>query len=76
MHDYRPILQKGDRFKVPEKSSPQHYLSEFFTCKPQPIGPREPSVVPILDLGPLKDEIAALQANAPHNDQQDDQQNE
>jgi hypothetical protein len=62
MHDYRPILQKGDRFKVPEKSGLQHYLSEYFSCKQRAIGPREPSVEPILDLGPLKEEIEQLQS--------------
>ncbi|MFN9603896.1 MAG: transglutaminase-like domain-containing protein, partial [Planctomycetota bacterium] len=61
MHDYRPILQKGDRFKVPEKQGMQHYLSEFFTCKQRSMGPREPEVTPILDLGPLKEEIEQLQ---------------
>lgn len=64
MHDYRPILQKGDRFKVPEKQALQHYLSEFFTCKQRAIGPREPSVTPVLDLGPLKEEIEQLQQAA------------
>jgi hypothetical protein len=62
MHDYRPILQKGDRFKVPEEQALQHYLSEFFTCKQRSIGPREPNVIPVLDLGPLKEEIEQLQA--------------
>lgn len=62
MHDYRPILQKGDRFKVPEKNVPQHYLSEFFKCKQRAVGPRAPSVEPVLDLGPLKQEIDAMQA--------------
>lgn len=33
MDEYRPVLQKGDRFKVPEKRLPQRYVSEFFTCK-------------------------------------------
>jgi hypothetical protein len=64
MHDYRPILQKGDRFKVPEKQGMQHYLSEFFTCKQRSMGPREPEVTPILDLGPLKEEIEQLQQTA------------
>ncbi len=32
MDEYRPVLQKGDRFKVPESSSPQRYVSEFFRC--------------------------------------------
>lgn len=62
MHDYRPILQKGDRFKVPEKNTPQHYLSEFFKCKQRAVGPRAPSVESVLDLGPLKQEIDAMQA--------------
>jgi hypothetical protein len=29
MPDHRPILQKGDNFKVPEKSEPQRYVAEF-----------------------------------------------
>lgn len=62
MHDYRPILQKGDRFKVPEEQALQHYLSEFFKCKQRSIGPREPNVIPVMDLGPLKEEIDQLQA--------------
>lgn len=33
MDEYRPVLQKGDRFKVPELNAPQRYVSEFFTCK-------------------------------------------
>lgn len=33
MDEYRPVLQKGDRFKVPELSAPQRYVSEFFSCK-------------------------------------------
>ena len=64
MHDYRPILQKGDRFKVPEKNAMQHYVSEYFTCRQRAAGPREPSVEPVLDMGPLKQEIEALQAEA------------
>ena len=31
MEEYKPILQKGDRFKVPEKRSVQRYLAEH--CK-------------------------------------------
>ena len=62
MHDYRPILQKGDRFKVPELAAPQRYVSEYFTCKQRPSRPQglEPSVDPILDLGPLRAELDAL----------------
>ncbi len=66
MHDYRPILQKGDRFKVPEETAPLRYISQFFTCKQKPAGQGlDPSVEPVMDLGPLKDEIAALQNPAP-----------
>ncbi|WP_246146131.1 transglutaminase-like domain-containing protein [Rubripirellula lacrimiformis] len=32
MDEYRPVLQKGDRFKVPESSSPLRYVSEYFRC--------------------------------------------
>ncbi|WP_168566204.1 transglutaminase-like domain-containing protein [Crateriforma spongiae] len=34
IEEYRPVLQKGDRFRVPEKrGKPQRYLTEFFTCE-------------------------------------------
>ena len=33
MPDYLPILQKGDRFKVPEKKELQRYLADFLTTK-------------------------------------------
>ena len=63
MHEYRPILQKGDRFKVPEETAPLRYVSQFFTCKQKPSGPgSDPSVEPVLDLGPLQEEIRAMQA--------------
>lgn len=62
MHDYRPILQKGDRFKVPEKQGLEHYVSQFFKCQRRPTGPVEPSVEPVLDLGPLQQEIDQMQA--------------
>ncbi len=62
MHDYRPILQKGDRFKVPEETAPLRYVTQFFTCKKKPSGPGlDPIVEPVLDLGPLREEIEALQ---------------
>lgn len=32
MDEYRPVLQKGDRFKVPERRSVVRYVSEFFKC--------------------------------------------
>ena len=69
MHEYRPILQKGDRFKVPEYQAPQHYLSEFFRCNQQQVGQRDPEVEPIQDLGPLREEIANLQSQAPNRNQ-------
>ncbi len=62
MQEYRPILQKGDRFKVPEHTSLQRYVAEYFTCKHRSIGPEEPSVVTIRDLGELQQELAAIQA--------------
>jgi hypothetical protein len=40
MDEYRPVLQKGDRFKVPEKRQPVRYVAEFFRCLPQ--GNRDP----------------------------------
>jgi transglutaminase-like putative cysteine protease len=33
MAEIRPILQKGDSFKVPEHKEPQRYLSEYFKAK-------------------------------------------
>lgn len=40
MDEYRPVLQKGDRFKVPEKNQSVRYVAEFFRCVPA--GNREP----------------------------------
>ncbi len=33
MPDHRPILQKGDNFRVPEKKQPQRYVAEFLQVK-------------------------------------------
>jgi hypothetical protein len=33
MDEYRPVLQKGDRFKVPESKTPVRYVAEFFRCE-------------------------------------------
>ena len=33
MPDMRPILQKGDNYRVPEKKEPQRYVAEFLTVK-------------------------------------------
>jgi len=32
MDEYRPVLQKGDRFTLKEKRTPVRYVSEFFRC--------------------------------------------
>jgi hypothetical protein len=32
MDEYRPVLQKGDRFFVPEQRTTVRYVSEFFHC--------------------------------------------
>ena len=42
MPEMRPILQKGDNFKVPEKSKPQRYVAEFMTGKPAQRGAGPP----------------------------------
>ena len=31
--DHKPILQKGDNFKVPEKRKPQRYVAEYLSAK-------------------------------------------
>lgn len=33
MPDTRPILQKGDNYRVPEKKEPQRYVAEFLSVK-------------------------------------------
>lgn len=33
MPEFRPVLQKGDNFKVPEKKQDQRYVAEFLTVK-------------------------------------------
>jgi hypothetical protein len=35
MDEYRPVLQKGDRFMVPEQRATVRYVSEFFHCDKQ-----------------------------------------
>lgn len=66
MSEYRPILQKGDRFQVPEHSQKQRYLAEFFTCQRKAVtGNREPTIKQIRDLGPLQQEIDALKKSDP-----------
>jgi hypothetical protein len=43
MPDFRPILQKGDSFKVPEEKLPQRYVHEVLTGIPLP-GSGSPTV--------------------------------
>jgi len=44
MPDYRPVLQKGDNFRVPEKPKErQRYVAEFLTGRPFP-GSGKPTV--------------------------------
>jgi hypothetical protein len=31
--EFRPILQKGDNFRLPEKREPQHYVTQFLSTK-------------------------------------------
>ncbi|QDS94859.1 Transglutaminase-like superfamily protein [Roseimaritima multifibrata] len=45
MDEYRPVLQKGDRFRVPEHKTPQRYVSEFFTCNKRGGGDPDPNFV-------------------------------
>jgi hypothetical protein len=33
MSEERPILQKGDNFKVPDKRAPQRYVKQTLTAK-------------------------------------------
>ena len=54
MNEYRPILQKGDRFRVPEFKDPQPYLGTTFTCKSPPTGTKNPEIEEIRDLGDLE----------------------
>ncbi|PAY17796.1 transglutaminase [Rhodopirellula sp. SM50] len=45
MDETRPVLQKGDRFKVPEKKSPVRYVSEFFRCDRKGRGTPNPTFI-------------------------------
>jgi len=48
MDEYRPVLQKGDRFKVPEKRQVDRYVAEFFRCVPE--GKRDPNPIFIREM--------------------------
>lgn len=45
MDEYRPVLQKGDRFKVPEKRMPVRYISEYFRCDRRGRGDPDPTFI-------------------------------
>lgn len=45
MDEYRPVLQKGDRYKVPEKKTPVRYVSEFFRCDRKGKGTPRPNFI-------------------------------
>ncbi|TWU02574.1 transglutaminase-like domain-containing protein [Stieleria varia] len=45
MDEYRPVLQKGDRFKVPEKRETVRYVAEFFKCDRRGSGTPRPNFV-------------------------------
>ncbi len=45
MEEYRPIMQKGDRFKVKETKTPVRYVSEFFQCDRKGKGTPKPKFI-------------------------------
>ncbi len=45
MDEYRPVLQKGDRFKIPEKRTPVRYVAEYFRCDREGKGTPNPKFV-------------------------------
>lgn len=45
MPEERPILQKGDKFRVPEKTSQVRYLAETFRCEKRGKGSPRPNFV-------------------------------
>lgn len=45
MDETRPVLQKGDRFNVPEKKTPVRYVSEFFRCGRRGSGEPKPTFI-------------------------------
>lgn len=45
MDETRPVLQKGDRFKIPEKKNPVRYVSEFFRCDRKGKGNPKPKFI-------------------------------
>jgi hypothetical protein len=45
MQEYRPILQKGDRFKVQETKTPVRYVAEYFRCDKRGKGNPKPTFI-------------------------------
>lgn len=45
MPESRPILQKGDKFKIPESTAPVRYLAEHFRCDKRGRGNPRPKFV-------------------------------
>jgi transglutaminase-like putative cysteine protease len=45
MAEYRPVWQKGDRFKVPQRRGVVRYVTEFFKCDPKGKGTPRPSFI-------------------------------
>lgn len=45
MDEYRPVLQKGDRFKVPEKRTMVRYVAEHFQCDRRGKGNPRPNFI-------------------------------
>lgn len=45
MDEYRPVLQKGDRFKVPESRSVVRYVAEYFKCDREGKGNPRPKFI-------------------------------
>ncbi|MCC9601378.1 transglutaminase domain-containing protein [Stieleria sp. JC731] len=45
MDEIRPVLQKGDRFRLPEKRVPVRYISEYFRCDRRGSGTPDPQFI-------------------------------
>ncbi len=45
MDEYKPVLQKGDQFSVPEKKTPVRYVAEYFKCDRKGKGNPNPTFV-------------------------------
>jgi hypothetical protein len=72
MPDYMPILQKGDRFKVPERNEIQRYLADYLTSK-KVVGKRDPKVVFIRQLLGDAGQLPPADADGLENLQETDQ---